>query len=163
VQLDARNLGILLGAAMVIGALSAPWFVLDMAAAREALGVNTPQMPEMLGQFVREIAAALPDKISADGWQAFERGDVVLLAAALAAGFAALMDRHEVSTFCGAGAAGLVVVSSRIAGAEEPDAVSTEADWFARSEQTEHARASGTAAEVWASPAAGSGSVPPPG
>jgi len=111
VQLDARNLGILLGAAMVIGALSAPWFVLDMAAAREALGVNTPQMPEMLGQFVREIAAALPDKISADGWQAFERGDVVLLVAALAAGFAALMDRHEVSTFCGAGAAGLVVVT----------------------------------------------------
>ena len=60
-----------------------------------------------------------------------------------------------------AGAA-VIVVSSRIAGAEEPDAVSTEVDWFARSEQTEHARASGTAAEVWASPAAGSGSVPPP-
>jgi hypothetical protein len=112
VQLDARNIGILLGAAIVIGALWAPWYVLDMAAAREALGAaGTPQIPGVLGQFVREIAAALPDKISADAWEVFERGDVILLVTALAAAFAALMNRHEVSTFAGAGAAGLVVLA----------------------------------------------------
>jgi len=212
-RLDARNLGILLGAAMIIGGLSAPWYVLDMAAAREALGVNTPQMPEMLGQFVREIAAALPDKISVDAWDAFERGDVILLVAALGAAFAALIDRHEISTSAGASAAGLIifmmldrpgnvpnelislswgpwvalggaaliVASSRIGGSEKAEEAPTEVDWFARSEQTEHARAAGTTGETWGSPTPapdpvmaatpvvppalgdGSRSVPPPG
>ncbi|MGH2839277.1 MAG: hypothetical protein ACRDKY_00450 [Solirubrobacteraceae bacterium] len=111
-ELDSRNLGILLGAALLIGALWAPWYVLDISAARDALGASSsPQTPELLGQFMREIVSVLPDTISADAWLAFERGDVILLVAGVAASFAALMDRHEVSTSVGAGAAGLIVVA----------------------------------------------------
>jgi hypothetical protein len=120
-QFDARNLGILLGAAILVGALSAPWYVLDFSAARSAIGPQTAQLPGVLGDFARELVSALPDRITADGWTAFERNDIVLLFAALAAGLAALLDRHEVSTLIGVAAAGLIVVAmlSRPGGAPE--------------------------------------------
>ncbi len=110
-KLDTRNLGVLLGAAILIGALAAPWYVLDLGAARDVIGAQIGKLPGGFGEFARELVTALPDKISADAWTVFERNDVVLLFAALAAALAALLDRHEVTTFIGAAAAGLIVVA----------------------------------------------------
>jgi hypothetical protein len=110
-RFDTRNLGILLGAAMLIGALSAPWFVLDLGQAREAINAQVGQLPGGFGEFARQIVSRLPDHISVDGWTAFDRNDIVLLFAALAASLAALLDRHDVATLAGGAAAGIVVIA----------------------------------------------------
>jgi hypothetical protein len=58
----------------------------------------------VLAELARGVLAVLPDRIVADGWQAFERADVVLTCCAFAAGFAALLGRLGVAALAGAGA-----------------------------------------------------------
>jgi hypothetical protein len=110
-RFDTRNVGILLGAALLIGALSAPWYVLDLGQARDLIGAQTSQLPGGLGEFARQIISRLPDHISVDAWTVFDRNDIVLLFAALAAALAALLDRHDVATLAGGAAGGLVVIA----------------------------------------------------
>ena len=67
-------------------------------------------MPGVLGQFARDLLTMLPSHIEATAWQAFEKGDVVLLVCALAAVFAALLQRMDVVGIAGALATGTVVI-----------------------------------------------------
>ena len=95
----------LLGAAVVVGALFAPWYVVDIGpAARDALGSQAGRLPDGLAAFARELVTLLPSRIEANAWTAFERTDVVLLACALGAGFAALLGRLDIAAAAGAAA-----------------------------------------------------------
>lgn len=100
----------LLGAAIVIGALFAPWYALDLGpVARDAITSQTDQLPGVVGAFAKQLVTMLPDRIEANAWKAFERTDVVLLAAAIAAAFAALLARLDVAALAGAVIAGTTV------------------------------------------------------
>ena len=70
----------------------------------------------------------LPERIVADGWTAFERTDIVLLACGLAAGFAALLGRLDVAGLAG-GAAGLIVAGARMR--ERGGSAAAPVDWSA--------------------------------
>jgi hypothetical protein len=96
---------VLAGAVIVVLALFAPWYAVDFGAAtRGAFGQQTAQLPGVVGEFTRGLLAALPDRIVVDAWEAFEKTDVVLLACALGAAFAALLGRYDVATFAGVAA-----------------------------------------------------------
>jgi len=108
---DSRTNGVLLGAAILVAALFAPWYALDLGgAAREAISQSTGQLPAALGEFARGMLAILPERIVASGWQVFEKTDVVLLCCALGAAFAALMGRFDVAAIAG-GAAAITTVA----------------------------------------------------
>jgi hypothetical protein len=110
-RFDMRNLGILLGAALLIGALSAPWYDLNLGEARDLIGAQTSQIPGGFGEFARQLISHLPDRISVDAWTVFDRNDIVLLFVGLAAALAALLDRHDVATLAGGAAAVLVIIA----------------------------------------------------
>lgn len=108
---DSRAFAVLLGAAAVIGALFAPWFALDLSgAARDAINQSTGQLPGAVGDFARGLLSVLPERIVANGWQVFEKTDIVLLCCALGAAFAALLGRLDVAALAGGAAAATVVV-----------------------------------------------------
>jgi hypothetical protein len=108
---ESRTSAIFAGAAMVIGALWAPWYAVDFGPdARAAMGRGASQLPGVLGDLTRQVLTLLPTHIEANAWQALEKGDVVLLVCALAACFAALLARMDVVAMAGAAAAGTVVV-----------------------------------------------------
>ena len=109
---DSRTLWVLLGAAVLVGSLFAPWYAIDLSGpARDAISGQTDQLPGVLGDFARDLLTVLPERIVADGWTAFERTDIVLLGCGLAAGFAALLARFDVAAFAGAGAAGATALA----------------------------------------------------
>jgi hypothetical protein len=102
---DSRSAAVVFGAVVVVLALFAPWYAIDLGgAARGALAQQTGQLPPVLAELARGVLAVLPDRVVADGWQAFERADVVLLCCAIAAAFAALLGRLDVAALAGAGA-----------------------------------------------------------
>jgi hypothetical protein len=102
---DSRSAAVLFGAVVVVLALFAPWYAIDLSgAARGALAQQTGQLPPVLAELARGVLAVLPDRVVADGWEAFERTDIVLLCCALAAAFAALLRRLDVAALAGAGA-----------------------------------------------------------
>ncbi|HEX8157747.1 MAG TPA: hypothetical protein VF526_10215 [Solirubrobacteraceae bacterium] len=100
---DSRSLAVLFGAALVIGALFAPWYAVDLGpAAREALSSQANQLPGTFANFARQLVTLLPERLEASAWMAFERTDVVLLATAIAAAFAAMLNRFEIAATAGA-------------------------------------------------------------
>ena len=102
---------VLLAAAAVAAALFAPWYALDFGgAAHDAIVRGTGQLPRPLGEFARGLLTVLPDRLVVNGWQIFERTDVVLLCCALGAGFAALLSRFDVSALAGGAAAAMTLV-----------------------------------------------------
>jgi hypothetical protein len=108
---DSRAFGVLLGAAVLVAALFAPWYAIDLGgAARDAISQSTGQLPAALGEFARGMLAILPDRIVANGWQVFEKTDIVLLCCALGAAFAALLGRFDVAALAGGAAAITTVV-----------------------------------------------------
>ena len=108
---DLRTTCVLLATAVVVGALFAPWYALDFgSAAREAMVQGTGQLPGPLGEFARGLLTVLPDRIVVNGWQAFERTDVVLLCCALGAAFAALLSRFDVAALAGGAAGAMTLV-----------------------------------------------------
>jgi hypothetical protein len=103
---DSRTFAVMIGAAALVAALFAPWYALDFSgAARDALSQQAGQVPGGFGEFARGLLALLPERIVANGWQVFERTDIVLLGCALAAGFSALLGRFDVVGLAGGGAA----------------------------------------------------------
>jgi hypothetical protein len=109
---DSRVFGVLLGAAVVVAALFAPWYAVDLSdATRNAISQSTGQLPGALGEFARGILSVLPDRIVVNGWKAFERTDVVLLVCALAAAFAALLSRLDVAALAGGAAVAATVIA----------------------------------------------------
>ncbi|HTN23751.1 MAG TPA: hypothetical protein VL120_07160 [Solirubrobacteraceae bacterium] len=102
---SSRTTAVLAGAVIVVLALFAPWYAVDFAGAtRGALGQQTAQLPGVVGEFTRGLLAVLPARIVVDGWEAFEKTDVVLLVCGLGAAFAALLGRFEVALFGGVAA-----------------------------------------------------------
>ena len=109
---DSRAVAVLLGAAVLVAALFAPWFAVDLGGAtRDALAQQTAQLPGGFGEFARGLLSVLPDRIVVNGWEGFERTDIVLLGCALAAGFAALLGRFDVVSLAGGAAAVTVVIA----------------------------------------------------
>jgi hypothetical protein len=116
---DSRAFAVLLGAAVLVASLFAPWFAVDFSgAARDAFTQQAGQLPGGFGEFARGLLSVLPDRIVVDGWQAFERTDIVLLGCALAAGFAALLGRFDVVSLAG----GAAVVTVVLAMVDQPGA-----------------------------------------
>jgi hypothetical protein len=108
---ESRWTAIFAGAALIIGALWAPWYAVDFGpAARDALGQRAGRLPGVLGDLTRQVLTLLPTHIEANAWQALEKGDVVLLVCALAACFAALLVRMDIVAIAGTAAAGTVVL-----------------------------------------------------
>ncbi|CAN5237201.1 hypothetical protein BH20ACT16_BH20ACT16_02890 [soil metagenome] len=102
---DSRTIAVLVGAAALVAALFAPWYAIAFGdAARDAISQQAGQLPGAFGEFTRGLVALLPERIVANGWQVFERTDIVLLGCALAAAFAALMGRLDVSALACAAA-----------------------------------------------------------
>jgi hypothetical protein len=109
---DSRAFVVLLGAAALVASLFAPWFAVDFSGAtRDALLQQTGQIPGGFGEFARGLLSVLPERIVVDGWQAFERTDIVLLGCALAAGFAALLGRFDVVSLAGGAAVATIVLA----------------------------------------------------
>jgi hypothetical protein len=109
---DSRAFVVLFGAALLVASLFAPWFALDFSGAtRDAITQQAGQLPGGLGAFASGLLSMLPERIVVDGWQAFERTDVVLLGCGLAAGFAALLGRFDVATLAGGAAAATIVLA----------------------------------------------------
>jgi hypothetical protein len=109
---DTRTTIVLLAAAAVAGALFAPWYAIDLGGAtRDAMAQGSQALPGVLGEFARGLLSALPDRIVANGWEVFEKTDVVLLCCALGAAFAALLGRLDVSALAGAAAAGTTLLA----------------------------------------------------
>lgn len=107
---ETRTALVLLGSAAIVASLFAPWFAIELGGpAREAIDAQTGQLPGVLGEFARGLLSVLPERIVANGWQVFERADVVLLCCALAAAFAALLRRLDVAALAG-GAAGVTTL-----------------------------------------------------
>ncbi|MDP1847828.1 MAG: hypothetical protein Q8K79_08555 [Solirubrobacteraceae bacterium] len=108
---DARTAIVLLAAGAVVAALFAPWYALDFGgAAREAMLQGTGQLPGPLGDFARGLLTVLPERLVVNGWQIFERTDVVLLSCALGAAFAALLSRFDVAALAGGAAGAMTLV-----------------------------------------------------
>ncbi|MDP2712150.1 MAG: hypothetical protein Q8O56_13115 [Solirubrobacteraceae bacterium] len=109
---DSRTSGVLLGAAIVVAALFAPWYAIELSgAARDTITQQSGQLPGVVGEFARGLLSILPERIVVNGWEAFEKTDVVLLGCALAAGFAAALGRLDVAALAGGGAALATVVA----------------------------------------------------
>lgn len=109
---DSRGMAVLAGAAVLVAALFAPWYALDLSGpARDAFAGQTGQLPPALGEFARGLLSVLPERIVVNAWVAFERTDIVLLACALGAGFSALLARLDVAALAGAAAAGTTVLA----------------------------------------------------
>ena len=108
---DSRTTAIAAFAAVLVGSLWAPWYAIDFGpAARNALGTQTDSLPGVMGDFARQLLTLIPTHIEATAWQAFDKADVILLACAIAAVFAALIDRMDVAGIAGAAAVVTVVV-----------------------------------------------------
>lgn len=108
---DTRTALVLLAAAVLVAALFAPWYALDFGgAARDAMLRGTGQLPGPLGEFTRGLLTVLPERLVVNGWQIFERTDVVLLCCALGASFAALLRRFDVAALAGGAAAAMTLV-----------------------------------------------------
>lgn len=111
---DSRASVVLFGAALLVAALFAPWFAVDFSGAtRDAITQQAGQLPGGFGEFARGLLSVLPERIVVDGWQAFERTDIVLLGCAMAAGFAALLGRYDVASLAG-GAAVIAIVLAMV-------------------------------------------------
>ena len=109
---DSRTIAILVGAVALVATLFAPWYAIDLSGpARDAISGQTGQLPGPLAEFARGLLAVLPERIVADGWTAFERTDIVLLCSGLAAAFAALLGRLDVSAMAGGTAAVATVLA----------------------------------------------------
>ena len=109
---DSRAFAVLLGAALLVASLFAPWFALDFSGAtRDAVTQQLGQIPGGFGEFARGLLSVLPERIVVDGWQAFERTDIVLLGCALAAGFSALLGRFDVVSLAGGAAVVTIVIA----------------------------------------------------
>jgi hypothetical protein len=109
---DPRTTVVLLAAAVVVAALFAPWYAIDLGgAARDALVHNSGGLPGVVGEFARGLLSVLPDRIVANGWEAFEKTDIVLLCCALGAGFAAMLGRFDVAALAGGAAAAATVLA----------------------------------------------------
>ncbi|MFP5361697.1 MAG: hypothetical protein ACLGI5_03085 [Thermoleophilia bacterium] len=114
---DSRSLAVLVAAAALVGSLFAPWYAIEFgSAAREAISQQAGQLPGSFGEFTRGLVALLPARIVANGWQVFERTDVVLLGCALAAAFSALLGRMDVARLAG----GVAVVATLLAIVDKP-------------------------------------------
>ncbi len=101
---------------MLVLALFAPWYAVDLSGpARDELSSQTGQLPAALGQFTRELLSVLPDRIVGNGWEVFEKTDIVLLCCGLAASFAALLGRFDVAALAG-GAAIVTTVAVMVDG-----------------------------------------------
>lgn len=108
---ESRTSAIVASAAVLVGALWAPWYAIDFSpAVRNAVGAQAGQLPGVLGDLARQMLTLLPAHIEATAWQAFEKADVVLFACAIVAVMAALIDRMDVVAIAGVGAAGTVVL-----------------------------------------------------
>jgi hypothetical protein len=109
---DSRAFVVLLGAALLVASLFAPWFAVDFSGAtRDAITQQVGQIPGGFGEFARGLLSVLPERIVVDGWQAFERTDIVLLGCALAAAFSALLGRIDVVSLAGGAAAVTIVIA----------------------------------------------------
>jgi hypothetical protein len=109
---EPRTSAIGAAAAILVAALWAPWYAIDFGpAARSAIGAQTDNLPGVMGDVARQLLTILPTHIEATAWQAFDKADVILLACAIAAVFAALLHRMDVAGIAGAVAAGTVVVA----------------------------------------------------
>jgi hypothetical protein len=108
---DSRTAVVLLAAAAIVAALFAPWYALDFGgAARDAMLRGSGQLPAPLGEFARGLLTVLPERLVVNGWQVFERTDVVLLCCAFGAGFAALLNRFDVAALAGGAAGAMTLV-----------------------------------------------------
>ena len=108
---DTRTTVVLLAAAAVVAALFAPWYALDFGGpAREAMVQGTGRLPGPLGEFARGLLTVLPERLVVNGWQIFERTDVVLLCCAFGAGFAALLNRFDIAALAGGAAGAMTLV-----------------------------------------------------
>jgi hypothetical protein len=97
---------VLIAAAALVATLFAPWYAIDFSgAARDLMSQQAGQVPGPFGEFARGLLSLLPKRIVANGWEVFERTDIVLLGCGLAAGFAALLGRFDVAALAGGGAA----------------------------------------------------------
>jgi hypothetical protein len=75
----------LLGALAALGSLWRPWYTVDVPAQlRDALSSEGATSAGPLGQFVQGLAAALPDTISASGWEELAGADVAVCLGAVA-------------------------------------------------------------------------------
>jgi hypothetical protein len=109
---DTRTAAVLAGAVVVVLALFAPWYAIDLSGpVRDALGQQTGQLPGVVAEVARGMLAALPDRIEANAWEIFEKTDVVLLCCAIAAAFAALLRRLDVAWLAGAAAVATTLVA----------------------------------------------------
>jgi hypothetical protein len=109
---DTRTTIVLLAAAAIVGALFAPWYALDLGgAARDAINQGTQQLPGAMGEFARGLLSVLPDRIVANGWDVFEKTDIVLLCCALGAAFAALLGRFDIAALAGGAAAAATLLA----------------------------------------------------
>jgi hypothetical protein len=109
---ELRTQLVLLAAAVLVAGLFAPWYAIDLGgAARDAMAQGSGQLPGALGEFARGLLSVLPDRIVANGWQVFEKSDIVLLCCALGAAFAALLGRFDVAALSGGAAAATTVLA----------------------------------------------------
>jgi hypothetical protein len=109
---DTRTYAVLAAAAVLVAALFAPWYALDLSGpARDAMAQGSGQLPGGLAEFARGLLALLPERIVVNAWDVFEKTDVVLLCCALGAGFAALLGRLDVAALAGGAAAGATVLA----------------------------------------------------
>jgi hypothetical protein len=102
----------LAGAIAVIASLWLPWYGVTIPdAVRQAIDVQSGQLPPGFADFARGILAALPKSIQLSGWQAFEGADVAIALIAGAAALSVLL-AIDVRAVLGAAAAiaGLVLV-----------------------------------------------------
>jgi hypothetical protein len=108
---ESRTSAITAGAAVVVGALWAPWYAIDFGpAARSAIGAQAQQLPGVIGEFARQALTLLPTHIEATAWQIFDKADIVLFACAIVAVMASLIDRMDVVAITGLAATGTIVL-----------------------------------------------------
>ncbi|HEU4975824.1 MAG TPA: hypothetical protein VFT50_12090 [Baekduia sp.] len=87
--LRAGHVVALVGALLTLASLWRPWYAIELPQAlRDGLaseGARAASAGSLLGSAVQQLAAALPSRIEADGWQVLRGADVALCAVALAA------------------------------------------------------------------------------
>jgi hypothetical protein len=108
---DSRITLVFLGAVMVVGALFAPWYALELDHARDLLAAQTGQLPAEYQRFAGDLLSLLPDRITATGWDAFENTDLILTGISIATLLAALAGRFELVAAGAFGAAGTTVIA----------------------------------------------------
>src|SRR4051812_4912836 len=65
---DSRSAAVVSGAVVVVLALFAPWYAIDLGgAARGALAQQTGQLPPVLAELARSVLAVLPDRAALAG------------------------------------------------------------------------------------------------